>query len=91
MKKEMEFLKNKLQRYVEARRALEFLIRDKVLDKKHLPSVRVLVKKFNHMCEKVQNEIAAIRKNCSHNFVYSGHGHVYDFYDCTKCGESEER
>jgi hypothetical protein len=91
MKKEIEFLKNKLHRYVEAHHALELLIRDKVIDKKHLPSVRVMVKKFNSMCEKIGNQITTIQKNCNHNFEYKGHGHVYDFYDCTECDKSEER
>lgn len=31
------------------------------------------------------------RKNCNHDFQYSGHGHNDDCYECSKCGELEWR
>jgi hypothetical protein len=91
MKKEMTFLKNKLDRYSIACSDLEWLLRDKVADIKHIPSIKVMVRKFKSIKEKTQKQIDEFRKNCTHNFKYAGHGHNYDFYDCTECGESEER
>jgi hypothetical protein len=40
---------------------------------------------------KYKRDLELLRKNCKHNFEYEGHGHVYDFYKCTECGESEDR
>ena len=91
MKEEMTLLKNKLERYNNARSDLEWLLRDKIADRRHIPSIRVMVKKFKSTQEKTQKQIDLFRKDCSHNFEYAGHGHNYDFYDCTECGESEER
>lgn len=32
-----------------------------------------------------------IRDGCEHNWVQQGHGHNYDLYICTTCGETDER
>ena len=38
-----------------------------------------------------KKDLELLRKDCTHNFEYKGHGHVYDFYECTECGKSEDR
>jgi len=91
MTEKMTFLLKVRDGYKKACWDLEELVRNKLVDIKHLPTVRVMVRKFKSKLEKTDKEIKAIRKTCKHNFEYQGHGHNYDFYDCTECGESEER
>jgi hypothetical protein len=91
MTDEMTFLLKVREGYNNAHRDLDGLVRDKTVDIKHIPTVKVMIRKFKSKLEKTEKEIEAIRKTCSHIFEYKGHGHVYDFYDCTECGESEER
>jgi hypothetical protein len=40
---------------------------------------------------KIETKLKNIRKKCSHNWVYGGHGHNDDWYKCTICGETEDR
>lgn len=40
---------------------------------------------------KYSKRIANLRKKCSHNWEYGGHGHNDDWYVCTICGETEDR
>ena len=49
--------------------------------------VATLIKKHNDDSDALDN----YRKNCKHEFEYKGHGHNYAFYECHKCGESEDR
>jgi hypothetical protein len=91
MKQEITLLKNKLDRYNSARSDLEWLLRDQVADIRHIPSIRVMIKKFKSTQEKTQKQIDLFRKTCNHNFEFACTGHNSNFYDCTECGESEER
>ena len=91
MTEKMTFLMAKQERYKNTLRSLEWLLKDKVADIKHVSSIKVMIRKLKSTLLKIERDIEAIQKNCSHNFEYAGHGHVYDFYDCTECGKSEER
>lgn len=37
-------------------------------------------------CDKA---IKAIQELCTHNYVYSGHGHNKTYYECTECGKRD--
>lgn len=37
-----------------------------------------------------RERIKELKKNCQHNFVYEGHDSHYDYYVCTKCGETRK-
>jgi hypothetical protein len=91
MTEKMIFLLKARDGYNNACRDLENLIQYKLADIKHLSTIKIMIRKFKSKLEKIDKEIESIRKNCSHKFEYKGHGHNYDFYDCTECGQSEER
>lgn len=91
MTDEMTFLLKVREGYKKACWDLEGLIRDKLVDIKHLPTVRVMIRKFKSKVEKTDKKIEVIRKACSHQFEFTCTGHNSNFYDCTECGESEER
>lgn len=91
MTEKMEFLLKVRKGYDSARHDLEELLRYKLADIKHIPTIKVMIRKFKSKSEKTYKEIQAIRKDCSHNFVFACTGHNSNFYDCTECGESEER
>jgi sulfur relay (sulfurtransferase) DsrC/TusE family protein len=91
MTEKMTFLLKVRDGYKKAHWDLEELVRDKLVDIKHLPTVRVMIRKFKSKLEKTDKEIEAIRKTCSHNFEFACTGHNSNFYDCTECGESKER
>lgn len=91
MTEQMALLLKVRKGYDSARYDLEELLRYKLADIRHIPTIKVMIRKFRSKSEKTDKEIQAIRKNCNHNFEFSCTGHNSNFYDCTECGESEER
>ena len=48
-----------------------------------------ILRRRNHISLKKNTQEK--RNICHHVFVYTGHGHNYSIYTCSKCGTEEER
>lgn len=58
--------------------------------------VEITEKEYKLIMESRKKELdfmirAEKKRNCEHDFTYKGHGHNFDWYECTKCQESEDR
>jgi len=56
-----------------------------------IPNLKEIVKTIEKKEKEVKKQLDSIRKKCSHNWEYGGHGHNDDWYVCTICGETEDR
>jgi len=56
-----------------------------------IPDLRKVYKALEKKQASLYKELNKLKKKCSHNWKYGGHGHNDDWYVCTICGETEDR